>query len=268
MSIFMGLIRDVLTFCAGLAVLGLAMGAVESIRPVQKLPFIRKEFWNDIGYAYIGNFIALPVTQFLNALLVTYVLTPLIPYQMFNAAIQQWPFWLQVAFGVLLLDFAVYVRHRFMHERLWVVHAIHHSPEEINWLTKYRLHPAELVIAILVTSAILYVAGFSGKGIVYAQTILMAVDIFNHANIQLRFPAPLCYLLSCPDYHKWHHAKEKAAANKNYVVVFPFIDLLFKSYFFPREGLPRAFGIPTRSKEEAVPAAFAGQLFFPFKKVK
>ena len=249
-----------------MCIMAILMAVVEAIRPVQKIKLIKKEFWRDLAYAFMMMVVVAPATNVFVSLLTEQALTPLFPHQMFDTTIQSLPMWFQVFLGLLILDFIVYIRHRFMHERLWLVHAIHHSPNEINWLTKYRLHPFEVVIAVLVGAVVMHFVGFSGKGIATAGTILSAMDVLNHINIRLRYPAPFCYLLSCPDYHKWHHATEQQALNKNYVVVFPFLDLLFGSYYFPDKAMPKAVGlVASPDSKNVFPDQFIKQLLYPIQ---
>jgi sterol desaturase/sphingolipid hydroxylase (fatty acid hydroxylase superfamily) len=264
--VFHQLIFSLLNFVTLAVFLMLVMLVLENIRPIQKLEPIRKEFWHDIDYAILMILISVPFGIYLNE----YGLHPFIPYQIFGNFIQNWPMWSQILFGLVILDFAVYIRHRFMHEKLWSVHAIHHSPTEINWLTKYRLHPIEALIALTVTSLLLHIIGITGEAIAYAQGIIMVMDILNHTNIQFQFPKPLCYIIASPDYHKWHHAAENRAKNKNFVVVFPWIDLAFGTYFMPMEAKPKAFGFIKENDGNGreMPNSFIQQLLFPFQSNK
>ena len=45
--------------------------------------------------------------------------------------------------GVALFDLAGYWTHRWYHEvpQLWRFHAIHHSPEDMDWVSGFRAHP-------------------------------------------------------------------------------------------------------------------------------
>src|SRR5262249_51595381 len=60
----------------------------------------------------------------------------------------QWPLWLQVATGIVILDFSVgYLSHRTMHmwPAMWRFHQVHHSDEFVDVTTTYRTHPIETV---------------------------------------------------------------------------------------------------------------------------
>ncbi len=51
-------------------------------------------------------------------------------------------------FAVLFArDCLIYLRHRIFHLRpVWSFHSIHHSSEEVNWISAVRFHPAENII--------------------------------------------------------------------------------------------------------------------------
>ena len=102
----------------------------------------------------------------------------------------------------------------------------------------------------------------------FAGFIQIFMNLFTHANLNIEFPAPLRYIVSCPNYHRWHHATDKEAINKNFVVVFPFIDLLFGTYYFPKNRLPEKYGIYGSSGYEKVPEDFIKQLIYPIVKIK
>ena len=40
-------------------------------------------------------------------------------------------------------------------------------------------------------------------------------------------------IIVSPNFHKWHHADIPDAYDKNFASIFPFYDILFKSYFCP-----------------------------------
>ena len=242
---------------------------IERIRPFQRNQAILRDQWqNDVAFLYFNSFLTSPVGSFLGAAFSIYVLHPLLPYRFFAEAIASWHIAWQLFAALLILDVVVYVRHRFMHEYLWSVHITHHTPEEINWLTQVRLHPLESIIAGLFSAVILHLVGFGGTAIATASGVLLAVDIFNHMNINLGFPKPLCYLLASPNYHKWHHAKEAKAINKNYVVLFPFLDVLGGSYYCPTIAPPKQCGVFDRGGYPAMPSRFIGQLCYPFVVMK
>ena len=90
-------------------------------------------------------------------------------------------------------------------------------------------------------------------------------DRFTHANINLKFDKPLRYVLASPHYHRWHHAGEKHAYNKNYCAMFSLIDLMFGTYYHP-ERLPKGYGLEPLEQKD-YPDGLLGWLAYPFKQV-
>src|SRR6185436_16583181 len=64
----------------------------------------------------------------------------------YRAATASLPVAIQIVLALLLKEFLGYWRHRAMHwGPLWTFHAIHHAPEEMDFATSSRFHPAELL---------------------------------------------------------------------------------------------------------------------------
>lgn len=258
---------EVFSFTLMLFLAACVFGVAERCWPARPYRFYRQQTGTDLLYGYVGHMLLLPLAAALLAAIDPWLISPLRPYRLFPGIIEHLPAAAQLLLALLVMDIAVYIRHRFMHERLWPIHAIHHSAEEITWLTKYRLHPLEVCIAIIVNSSLLFILGLEGENIVTAQFIFLVWDMFNHANIRLKLPRPISYVIATPHYHKWHHALKRQAINKNYVVMFPFIDKILGTYYCPDEA-PEAYGMFSDNKEASspFPAAFTAQLFYPFSK--
>lgn len=260
------MINDLIHFSLFLVIFSAICAGIESISPAYPMKFNRKELINDFCYSYLERllapFIAYIGIDYLNDHILSHS-----PIPRFDSFFVDMPFIAQLLVVLLVTDFAVYLRHRMMHEFLWPFHSIHHSLEQINWIAKFRLHPFESLIAVIFVTFFAYIIGIDGDVIVAANAVLMAFDIANHLNVNLKFPKPFCYILSCPNYHKWHHGKEREAINKNYVVIFPFIDKLFGTYYFPLDRLPKecgAFYEKIDGKAYEVPPNFFHQLIYPF----
>lgn len=58
------------------------------------------------------------------------------------------PFWLQFIAILFAVDIFTYWIHRLMHEIpwLWKFHAVHHSSEQMDWLSSSRLHVVEILL--------------------------------------------------------------------------------------------------------------------------
>ena len=205
---------------------------LEKIKPIHKNKiFTSKYMYSELCFPIFNKIIT---STFFNKIIVFLFLASFakqyLPLQIFNEQIQGLHILLQIFIALFLLDLLIYVRHYFMHVFLWKTHAIHHCPKQINWLTAYRLHPLEILISSAFEYLVLYMLGFDGNAIIYAGIILAIFNIYTHLNINIEYSKPFKYLIACPNYHRWHHATNKEAVNKNFVVVFPIIDIIFKTY--------------------------------------
>ena len=225
--------------------------------------FFKKDFATEICYPLFNFLISEPLIKYVIVFLTVLVLEPNFPYQIFANQISTLPFILQIFLALLISDIAVYLEHRLAHKYFWPFHSMHHMAEEVSWITTFRVHPVNLLTIAVFPAVIKFFVGFSGDAIITASYITAALAYFQHANINLGFPKPFCYLLVSPRFHRWHHAKEKAAVDKNFCLAFPFLDLLGGTYYYPDE-LPTKYGI-FRRKGETVPMTFRAQLWAPFR---
>jgi sterol desaturase/sphingolipid hydroxylase (fatty acid hydroxylase superfamily) len=73
---------------------------------------------------------------------------------------------------------------------------------------------------------------------------------------------PLRTVLASPRFHRWHHTDEAAARDKSFAGTFPVWNIVFGTYYMPRNILPASFGTGT-----PLPTSLIGQLVFPFRKI-
>jgi sterol desaturase/sphingolipid hydroxylase (fatty acid hydroxylase superfamily) len=66
-----------------------------------------------------------------------------------------------------------------------------------------------------------------------------------------------------PRFHRWHHTDETQARDKNFAGLLPLWDILFGTYYMPKQQRPRSVGTET-----PVPAGLIGQMLFPFRKAR
>jgi sterol desaturase/sphingolipid hydroxylase (fatty acid hydroxylase superfamily) len=176
----------------------------------------------------------------------------------------QQPGWLQAVEMLILGDFLDYSSHRMFHtSKLWRFHAVHHSPEHMDWLAYGRMHPVNDVGTRLIQVLPLMLLGFSPTAVMGVLPFLALYVIFLHSNISWTF-GPFRYVLVSPAYHRWHHAKDDDAVDVNFAGIFPIWDLLFGTFYMPRDRLPKQYGI----RKEVMPPSFWGQMLFPFRKIR
>lgn len=150
---------------------------------------------------------------------------------------------LNVIFALILLDFCGYWIHRLTHhERLWKFHAIHHSSAEIDWLSSTRFHPLESIAVVVIGFNICILAGFGIQTIGAAIGLRGLYGYIVHANLTWNY-GPLGYIIASPYFHRWHHAKDKAALDKNFAGVFSLWDFIFGTAYMPKKLQPQNFGI-------------------------
>ena len=165
--------------------------------------------------------------------------------------------------GIALFDLAIYWVHRWSHEvpALWKYHAVHHSTEHLDWISGFRNHPFDGAI-VAPPFFFLLAAGFDATFTGALAVIQIVLGLFLHANVRWRL-RPLHRVVITPEFHHWHHANEVAAHNSNYSVFLPLWDLVFGTYYMPRNKRPVRYGV-----SDDMPMTMAGQLRFPFRTVR
>ena len=182
-------------------------------------------------------------------------------YHGFGPLAQQ-PLWLQIIEIYLLVDLLGYWSHRLFHRRSWwPFHAVHHSSEDLDWLSSVRVHPVNDLVSKLAQVTPLLLLGFNPFVSISAAPVLTLYAIFIHANVDWDF-GPLRYVIATPVFHRWHHSKDREAWDKNFAGLFVFWDILFGTFYMPKDRPPQNFGIP-----EQFPKDFIGQLTHPFARV-
>jgi len=168
----------------------------------------------------------------------------------------------QVLLVLLCADLLAYWSHRLFHRSwLWPFHAVHHSSEHVDWLSSVRLHPVNDVITRLLQVVPLYWMGFSGSVLAAYVPFLTFYALLLHANVSWTY-GPLRFVIASPAFHRWHHTTEAEGLDKNFAGTFPFIDLLFGTFYMPVDRSPEHFGI----SGAPVPTGFIAQLLYPFRR--
>ncbi|MGI9356108.1 MAG: creatininase family protein [Rhizobiaceae bacterium] len=151
--------------------------------------------------------------------------------------------------SVLVIDFAVFIMHYFLHKAppLWEFHKVHHSADELNLLSQFRMHPVDLLtttLTVTIFQAIAY-AGFfymtGSKPEIYTVlsinvvTFLFYVSGFHlrHSHIWLNYPVWLSKVLVSPAMHHIHHSADHKHWDKNMGLIFSFWDGVFKTRYIP-----------------------------------
>ena len=174
-----------------------------------------------------------------------------------------WPLLAQLPLAWALVELFAYWPHRWLHEVpwLWRLHATHHSAERLYWLNATRAHPLEHVFRACFGLLPLAVVGAGPELLVLSVLSDAVIGLFQHANIDMRL-GPLNYVFSAAPVHRWHHSRQRAEADRNFGDSFIFWDLVFGTYFKPRDREVAAIGIDGL---DAFPHGFLAQLASPFR---
>ena len=157
-------------------------------------------------------------------------------------------------------DIILYWAHRLFHgQRMWRYHAVHHSSEELDWISAARFHPVELFLRGVSADVIMLLIGISPNVLVVLGPLTIAHSAFVHANLNWTL-GPFKYLIATPVFHRWHHTAADRGGEKNFASTFPILDILFGTFYMPKGELPDRYGIG----EPEYPASFPAQLVHPF----
>lgn len=215
--------------------------------------------WNTDALYTIVIQIAMPP---LLALLVVLGLSDLTrPYLHSSLWPHEWPILAQGVLMVLLVDLMRYWVHRFAHTNptLWRLHAVHHSPDKLYWLNTARFHPLEKVLQFTFDSMPFILLGVNEYVLAFYFVCYAVNGFYQHSNVHLRL-GPLNYFFSTAELHRWHHSKILQEANHNYSNTTIVWDIVFGTYYRPRDrDLARA-GI----QNDRYPMSFGRQLLGPF----
>jgi sterol desaturase/sphingolipid hydroxylase (fatty acid hydroxylase superfamily) len=230
----------------------------EKLFPRHRQPVRRRALGTDLAYALASG----PLGAFgIGVGLVLSVVSLLwLPGLLLRPLVLALPAAPRMVLGVLLFDVVGYWSHRFSHEVpfLWRFHRIHHSTEQLDWISGFRLHPIDAAV-LAPAFVLLLVAGFSAELSGVLVVVQLVTGLFLHANVRWRW-RPLQRLVVTPELHHWHHANELDARNTNYSGFLPLWDLLFGTWFVPQDRRPQVYGV-----DEPVPAGILGQLWDPVR---
>ncbi len=161
-------------------------------------------------------------------------------------------------------DLIMYGTHRWFHGRkMWKYHAVHHSTEELEWISAARFHPVDLLLHSISADVILLLAGISPNVFVVLGPLTIAHSAFVHANLDWTL-GPFKYVIATPVFHRWHHTAAERGGEKNFAATFPVLDLLFGTFYLPDGELPDRYGIA----EPDFPESFPAQIMHPFTQRK
>lgn len=193
----------------------------------------------DMTSTFVNVFIAGVVTTFLVLPVLTFGTQHLLGRKyLFTSSLG--PVWLQVIAILLLVSLFRYWMHRLQHgnEFLWKLHSYHHRVTDLRALNDLTSNPVDFALRNLLVYVLLGIVGFDSAAFLFAVPVLSVWGIFSHCGGDVR-GGWLNYVVATPEVHRWHHTCEVPEGygySVNYGVEFSFWDLLFGTYYLPKEN--------------------------------
>jgi sterol desaturase/sphingolipid hydroxylase (fatty acid hydroxylase superfamily) len=171
------------------------------------------------------------------------------------------PLWVQAILFLVLSDIPMYWLHRIFHgSTLWRYHAIHHSSEDLDWISAARFHPVNIMLGAVAVDVVLLMAGISPKVMIWIGPFKVFHSAFVHANLNWTL-GPFKYVVASPVFHRWHHTSLAEGGNTNFATTFPIWDIVFGTFHMPPDRVPTNYG----ADDPTMPAGFVGQLVHPLR---
>lgn len=233
---------------------------IEKRWPRHEQPILRPEWQLDLGYFALNHLLIGALLLWTNAF------APTAFGWAVNSHVQGFVSGLWLPLQVLLLmfcaDFVQYWLHRAYHEvpALWGLHAVHHSAEYMDWVAGSRTHVVQTLLDRSLVFVPLYLLGPDQEALNIYVLIVTFQAVLIHANVSWKF-GPLRHIFVTPQFHHWHHSKDKPAIDTNYAAHLSFLDRLFGTFHMPDDYWPKEYGTVTR-----LPRTFFAQFLYPFKK--
>jgi len=251
-------------FLLDLLLMTLIFSPIEVLWPAYpKQSVFRPEWLLDIGY-FLSTHLPIQVTSFLILL----PATQLTAYLGISGAIESMghlPWLAQFLLAVLVADVCEYFLHRAFHTVpfLWGFHAIHHSSKALDWIAGSRAHLVEDVVVrggMLIPMMFIF-----PHDIIVAYLLWVTIHAtWAHCNFRPAIKWLEPYVVQ-PRFHHWHHTAQPEAIDKNFAIHFPWIDRIFGTYYFPKDGSwPETYGL----HKEEFPKGFWAQNLYPFRRRK
>lgn len=135
----------------------------------------------------------------------------------------------------LVWDLWQYWVHRAQHAWpvLWETHKFHHSETALNSSTQARHHLAHHLLMLVLYFPVLVLFGVLAPHAMAAFAMFRVWGFVNHANMRVHLGV-LTPIVAGPQWHRIHHSTHAGHQDRNFATFFPFIDLLFGTYYAPQ----------------------------------
>lgn len=244
------------TSCA-VALSAMVLVALERIIPYTKGQRLLREglasdfFWYSIVQSYVLGLLIFGALEYVDEYTAITRWT----------AIRNLPIVVQLLIFLVAHDFYIYWFHRFQHHsrRFWRIHEAHHSTRDVDWLSGSRSHSLEILINQTIEFAPIVLLA-SPEVAILKGCIDAVWGMYIHSNVDVR-SGVLQYVINGPEMHRWHHATDDEAQNKNFSTKLAVWDWMFGTAYFPKRRKPAGFGLG-----EQFPRNYFMQHVYAFRK--
>ncbi|MDZ4673565.1 MAG: sterol desaturase family protein [Gemmatimonadota bacterium] len=244
------------TILAWLAVFLCFMLVIETLFAPKRSPYTSRTFVQDVLYAlfYQGGFY--------NALLWTGLVNVLNSRMSFLKieVLSQLPPIGHLLIYWVIVDFLTYWWHRSLHTwgPLWAFHSVHHTQEEMSFITAYRMHPVEQLCQNLIMVVPLLVLGVPTQRWLSVFVVMNLLEGFQHTALTWGYGRAY-YVFVSPRFHAVHHSADPSHFNSNYAKLLSIWDFLFGTAI-RADRMPERLGVDGLP----VPRTIGAQLLAPF----
>jgi sterol desaturase/sphingolipid hydroxylase (fatty acid hydroxylase superfamily) len=177
------------------------------------------------------------------------------------------PWWLAIALGVLLMDYAYWWWHVGLHliPLLWRFHNVHHSDLDMDVSTAARFHLGEVVFSVPFRVFTVALLGIDFWALVLFEFLFEIANFFEHSNWRLPIGLErlLNHVLVTPRMHGIHHSIVQRETNSNWGTVFCWWDFLHRTL---RRDIPQAaITIGVASYRDETELTFGKLFLLPFR---
>jgi hypothetical protein len=138
---------------------------------------------------------------------------------------------------------------------------VHHSSEELEWISAARFHPVNLFFGAVIADVFCCSPASRPTSSSCSGPSPSRIRRFVHANLDWTL-GPFKYVIATPVFHRWHHTAADRGGEKELCRDLPGSrPLMFGTFYMPAGELPDRYGIDDRE----FPTTFGAQLMHPFK---
>lgn len=156
---------------------------------------------------------------------------PVITYKIWRDSALTNPYLYALCY-LIFIDTCFYLYHRAQHhfKWLWKVHHFHHSASEMNVTISFRTNLFDFVIQhFTISFPALLLFGYNKEGYLLTYYISLGMLFFSHLKLNIGGRI-LSKIIITPNLHGVHHESKIEGKSKNFAQMFPFLDILGRTY--------------------------------------